>query len=238
MLVSGGKSIYGARIGILMLEAQFPRILGDMGNAETWPFPVLYKIVRGATPDRVVRKNAEGTLDRFIAAAEELVSDGADAITTNCGFLSIFQKELSAAVRVPVLTSSLMQVGTVNMLLPDSKKAGILTISKSTLSDAHLRAANVPLGTPIGTTEDGAEFSRVILNDELQLNIELARMDNINAALKMKTDHPELGAIILECTNMSPYAKAMQEAVELPVYSIVNFVEWLHAGLKPKRFFS
>ena len=108
MLVSGGKSIYGARIGILMLEAQFPRIPGDMGNAETWPFPVLYKIVRGATPDRVVRKNAEGTLDRFIAAAEELVSDGADAITTNCGFLSIFQKELSSAVRVPVLTSSLM----------------------------------------------------------------------------------------------------------------------------------
>ena len=238
MLVSGGKSIYGARIGILMLEAQFPRIPGDMGNAETWPFPVLYKIVRGATPDRVVRKNAEGTLDRFIAAAEELISDGADAITTNCGFLSIFQKELSAAVRVPVLTSSLMQVSTVNMLLPDSKKAGILTISKSTLGDAHLRAANVPLDTPIGTTEDGTEFSRVILNDELKLNIELARMDNINAALKMKTDHPDLGAIILECTNMSPYAEAIQEAVELPVYSIVNFVEWLHAGLKPKRFFS
>ena len=127
MLVSGGKSIYGARIGILMLEAQFPRIPGDMGNAETWPFPVLYKIVRGATPDRVVRKNAEGTLDIFIAAAEELVSDGADAITTNCGFLSIFQKELSAAVRVPVLTSSLMQVSTVNMLLPGSSMFTVLT---------------------------------------------------------------------------------------------------------------
>ena len=238
MLVSGGKSIYGARIGILMLEAQFPRIPGDMGNAETWPFPVLYKIVKGATPDRVVRKNAEGMLDSFIAAAEKLVSEGADAITTNCGFLSIFQKELTAAVKVPVLTSSLMQVSTVNMLLPDSKKAGILTISKSTLSDEHLRAANVPSDTPIGTTEDGAEFSRVILNDELQLNIELARLDNINAALKMKTDHSDLGAIILECTNMSPYAKAIQEAVELPVYSIVNFVEWLHNGLKPRRFFS
>jgi Asp/Glu/hydantoin racemase len=185
-----------------------------------------------------VRKNAEGTLDKFIAAAKELVSDGADAITTNCGFLSIFQKELSAAVGVPVLTSSLMQVSTVNTLLPDSKKAGILTISKSTLSDAHLRAANVPSDTPIGTTEDGAEFSRVILNDELQLNIELARMDNINAALEMKTDHPDLGAIILECTNMSPYAEAIQEAVELPVFSIVNFVGWLHAGLKPRRFSS
>ena len=96
----------------------------------------------------------------------------------------------------------------------------------------------MPLDTPIGTTEDGTEFSRVILNDELKLNIELARMDNINAALKMKTDHPDLGAIILECTNMSPYAEAIQEAVELPVFSIVNLVEWLHAGLKPKRFSS
>ena len=80
--------------------------------------------------------------------------------------------------------------------------------------------------------------SEMCIRDRLQLNIELARMDNINAALKMKTDHPELGAIILECTNMSPYAEAIQEAVELPIFSIVNLVEWLHAGLKPKRFSS
>ena len=92
MLVSGGKSIYGARIGILMLEAQFPRIPGDMGNAETWPFPVLYKIVRGATPDRVVRKNAEGTLDRFIAAAEELVSDVQMLSPPIVGFYLFFKK--------------------------------------------------------------------------------------------------------------------------------------------------
>ena len=121
MRVTGGKSIYGASVGILMLDARFPRIPGDMGNATTWPFPVHYKIVRSATPDRVVLKGAEGLLDVFIAAARELVADGVDGVTTNCGFLSLFQEELALAVGVPVATSSLMQVDLVNRLLPKRK---------------------------------------------------------------------------------------------------------------------
>src|SRR5437762_13535755 len=92
----GGKTLYGARVGILMLETQFPRIPGDMGNAETWPFPVLYKVVPGASPRRVVCEQAEGLLDEFLAAAAELVRLGADGITTTCGFLSLFQREIAA----------------------------------------------------------------------------------------------------------------------------------------------
>ena len=67
-IAHGGKSLYGAPLGILMLQARFPRILGDMGNAQTWPFPVLYKVVRGATPERVVLQGAAGLLDDFLAA--------------------------------------------------------------------------------------------------------------------------------------------------------------------------
>jgi hypothetical protein len=97
----GGKPVYGARLGILMLEARFPRIPGDMGNAETWPFPVLYKVVPGATPDRVVHERAAGLLDRFLDATAELVRLGADGITTNCGFLSLFQQDIAARAGVP-----------------------------------------------------------------------------------------------------------------------------------------
>src|ERR1700741_4964852 len=88
-IARGGKAIYGAPLGILMLEAKFPRIPGDMGNAATWPFPVLYRVVRGASPERVVLNAAAGLLDDFLAAAADLVSQGAEAITTNCGFLSL-----------------------------------------------------------------------------------------------------------------------------------------------------
>src|SRR5436853_6352466 len=114
----GGKAISGGRLGILMLEARFPRIPGDMGNAETWPFPVLYKVVKGASPERVVRERANGLLDAFRDAAHELVELGADGITTNCGFLSLFQDEIARHLGVPVATSSLMQAPMIARLLP------------------------------------------------------------------------------------------------------------------------
>lgn len=236
MIAQGGKSIYGASVGILMLDARFPRIPGDMGNAQTWPFPVHYRIVRDASPDRVVRHKAEGMLDVFVDAAQELVKDGVDGITTNCGFLSLFQKELAQAVPVPVATSSLMQVEMVNRILPAGKRAGVLTISASTLTQDHLLAANVPLDTPIGTTEGGAEFTRAILGNELGLDVEKARKDNVEAATALTSEHPDLGAIVLECTNMCPYAPDIQRATGLPVFSIVSFVTWFQAGLVPPTY--
>ena len=236
MKAKGGKAIYGASVGILMLEARFPRIPGDMGNATTWPFPVLYKVVRSASPDAVVRRGAEGLLDTFIAAARELVADGADGITTNCGFLSLFQEELAAATGVPVATSSLMQVPMVNALLPRGKRAGILTVSGSTLTAAHLEKAGVPPDTPIATTEGGREFTRAILDNELELDVEAARADNVEAALSLCRDNTDIGAIVLECTNMTPYAADIRQATGVPVFSIVDFVTWFQASLAPRRY--
>lgn len=236
MKVTGGKAVYGASVGILMLDARFPRIPGDMGNALSWPFPVLYKVVRDASPERVVKRRAEGMLDAFIAAARELVADGADGITTNCGFLSLYQAELAAAVKVPVAASSLMQVEMVNRLLPTGKRAGVLTISASSLTPEHLEKAHVPPDTPVGSTEGGREFTRAIVGNELELDVELARQDNVEAARALHATHPDLGALVLECTNMVPYAADIRAATGLPVFSIHSFVTWFQSGLAPRRF--
>lgn len=235
-IAAGGKSIYGASVGILMLDARFPRIPGDMGNALTWPFPVHYRVVRTATPDRVVRKQDPDLLDPFIEAAQQLVEDGVDGITTNCGFLSLFQRELTEALPVPVATSSLMQVATVNAMLPVGKRAGILTISGSTLTPDHLAAAGVPEGTVVGTTEGGAEFTGAILGNKTSLDVELARKDNVTAAKVLCDTHPDVGAIVLECTNMLPYAADIRAAVGLPVFSMYSFVTWFQSGLVPRNF--
>src|SRR5579864_9753592 len=157
-IAHGGKTLYGARVGILMLETRFPRIPGDMGNGLTWPFPVLYKVVPGATPDRVVRHKSQGLANAFLDAAAELVQLGADGITTTCGFLSLYQRDLAAHVGVPVATSSLMQVPAVEALLPPGKRAGILTVSARSLTPAHLKAAGVDPETPVMGTDDGREF--------------------------------------------------------------------------------
>jgi Asp/Glu/hydantoin racemase len=237
MKVYGGKSIYGAAVGILMLEAQFPRIPGDMGNALTWPFPVLYKVVRDASPDRVVRQQAKGLFDNFLNAARELIADGADGITTNCGFLILFQDELSTALNVPVISSSLMQVPLVDRILPAGKRCGILTISSATLTEMHLEKAGCQLDTPIGGTKESGEFCRAILNNRLELDIDLARQENIAAAKSLVENSPDLGAILLECTNMIPFAADIRDATGLPVFSIYNLVCWFQQGLVPRQSF-
>ncbi|MBU8546729.1 MULTISPECIES: aspartate/glutamate racemase family protein [Roseomonadaceae] len=236
-LARGGKSIYGAPLGILMLEARFPRIPGDMGNGTTWPFPVLFRVVRGASPEKVVLQGARGLLPDFIAAAKDLVDLGAEAITTNCGFLSLFQAELAAAVQVPVATSSLMQVPWVQAMLPPGKRVGVITVSRGSLTPAHLQAANVPLDVPVEGTETGREFFRVLIKAEKSdLDVALAEQDILEAGRALVARHPEVGAIVLECTNMPPYAAALQAELGLPVFDIYTLVSWLQGGLRPTRF--
>jgi hypothetical protein len=232
----GGKAIYGAAVGILMLEARFPRIPGDMGNAGTWPFPVLYRVVRGATPERVVREQAKGLLPAFLEAAKELVELGADGITTNCGFLSLYQLDLARHVGVPVATSSLMQVPAVQALLPPGKRAGILTVSARSLTPEHLKAAGVDPATPVMGTDDGREFTRVLIGNEMELDVAAAEHDILETGSALKRGHPDLGAIVLECTNMAPYSRALSEHLRLPVFDIVSFITWFHAGLRPRDF--
>src|ERR1700739_3634069 len=193
IIAKGGKALYGAPLGILMLEARFPRIPGDMGNAATWPFPVLYRVVRGATPERVVLNAAAGLLDDFLAAAGGLVAAGAAAITTTCGFLSLFQRELAAHVRVPVATSALLQVPWVQAMLPPGQRVGIITVSAQSLTPRHLQAAGVPPDTPFIGTEDGREFFRVLIRGEKQeMDIGLAAADILDAGRRLVARHPDI----------------------------------------------
>jgi Asp/Glu/hydantoin racemase len=235
-LATGGKAVYGAAIGILMLEARFPRIPGDVGNATTWPFPVLYKVVRGASPERVVRRKAEGLLDAFVEGGRELVAQGADGIVTNCGFLSLFQEQIAAACGVPVASSALMQAPVIGRLLPPGRRVGILTVSASSLTAEHLAAAGVALDTPLVGTESGREFSRVLLGNELELDLAAAERDILDAGDQLLAGHPEVGAILLECTNMCPYARALRDRLGLPVFDMVTFVTWFQGGLVPRRW--
>ena len=104
------RPVHGVSIGIMMLDTGFQRLPGDIGYAPTWRFPVQFAVVRGATPDRIVRPNADGMLDLFLRAADELVAVGVDGITTSCGFLAILHPQLAAHCPVPVATSSLLQI--------------------------------------------------------------------------------------------------------------------------------
>ena len=234
-VVRGGKAVYGASVGMLLLETRFPRIPGDGGNAATWPFPMLYRVVGGATPDRVVRDRG-GIVDAFAAAARELVSIGADGITTNCGFLVLCQDRLARECGVPVAASSLLQVPWVERLLPPGRRVGVLTVEAGSLTPRHLECAGARPDTPVEGTEGGAEFTRVLLGDEPEIDVQRAREDVVAAALRLVERHRDVGAIVLECTNMPPYASEISRATGLPVYDFYSFVCWFQAGLRPRAF--
>ena len=232
--MKGGKTVYGASLGILMLETRFPRTRGDIGNAGTWPFPVLYGVVAGATPDRAVRRDPMELAAPFIEEGRRLVRMGADGIATNCGFLSLLQTQMADALGVPVASSSLMQAPLVAATLPKGRRVGILTISKQTLSPAHLAAAGVPEGTPVEGTDGGA-FSGAILNDRAQMDLDACRADLLAGTERLMA-HGDVGAVLLECTNMVPWAAEIRAAAGVPVFSIETFLRWFQSGLEPRRF--
>ena len=235
-VMHGGKAVYGASVGILLLEARFPRLPGDGGHAGTWPFPVLYRMVAGATPDTVVRNGAEGVVEGFADAARALVATGAAGITTNCGFLVLHQDRLARACGAPMAASSLLQVPWVERLLPPGRRAGVLTVDAGSLTPRHLECAGARPDTPVEGTEGGAEFTRVLLGNERELDVERARDDVIAAARRLVERNRDVGAIVLECTNMPPYAADVSRAVGLPVYDFYSFVCWFQAGLRPRSF--
>lgn len=236
MIEHGGKTVFGATLGILMLETQFPRIPGDIGNAATWPFPVQYRIVRGATPDKAVRGDADALTVPFIEAGRDLVAHGCDGVATNCGFLVPLQDRMAAALGVPVASSSLMQVPMVQRMLPSDRRVGVVTISQATLTERHLRAAGISEGTPIIGTDDGEEFTNKVLTDQPAIDFAKVRAEVVDASVRLARENPDLGAIVLECTNMVPYARDVRRATGLPVFSIYSYLLWFHAALMPKQF--
>ena len=240
MRVRGGQNLYGFGVGILVLDTQFPRAPGDIGNATTFDFPVLYHRVAGASSDRVVRGTGRELLPSFIEGARALEREGARAITTSCGFLARFQFDIAAAVSVPVFTSSLLLVPLVHRMLAPGRAVGILTVDASSLGPAHLAGAGITPEVPIAVAglETEKEFTRVLLEDALEFDLDAARQEHVNVARRLAAAHPEVGAIVLECTNMPPFRADVQAATSLPVFDVTSLIRMVHEavvfGLPPR----
>ncbi len=220
-------------LGILMLETTFPRIPGDIGNPETFGFPVKQHMVQGATVERVVLGADPGLLEPFIRAGRELVEQGASALTTSCGFLALFHKELTQALPVPIFTSSLLQVHQAAALLKPGQKVGILTARKRSLTPRHLSGVGVDGRIPIAMEgmDDAPEFSEVFIGGKTTLDRGRCEQEMVAAARALVERQPQVGPIVLECTNMPPYAPALRRAVRRPVFDITTLVNGMVSTL-------
>jgi len=210
-------------LGVLMLDTRFPRVPGDAGNPQSWPMPVRFAVVQGASPQRVVREGDPALLEPFMAAAQRLAEAGAAAITTSCGFLVQFQAALQAALPVPVWTSSLLK-------LPELESPGVITVDSESLTTAHLIAAGAQADTPVEGLTPGCSLQRTLLGDLAEIDTAAAEMDVAAAALRLVRRVPALRSLVLECTNMPPYAAAVQRATGRPTHHLLSLVteRWNH----------
>lgn len=233
----GYASSYGQAIGIILLDATHPKIPGDIGNATTFDFPVKYVVLKGVKGPKVVHDLDSSMLEPFISAAKKLEEEGAKAITTSCGFLALFQQEIANAVKIPVFTSSLIQVPLVYRMLGNHHKVGIITIDSLSLTERHFDAVGAKsIPKVVMGTEEGKEFSKALIGNNSVLDIEKATEDLVFTANKLVSNYPEVGAIVFECANMAPYAKAVQDAVKLPVFNIVTLTNMVYSGVIAKNF--
>ena len=238
VVIRGGRPFYGVAVGILLLDTRFPRPPGDVGNAETFDFPVLYRVVERATPTRVVHGQATGLVEAFCAAARELEAAGVGAIATSCGFLALHQAALASAVRVPVFSSSLLQLPTLLATLPPERVVGVLTMDADALTPAHFAAVGVPAldRIVVAGLADATAFSRPLLENRDAMDVARAEAAVVARAERLARDHPEIGALLLECTNLPPYAAAIQGATGLPVWDAIGLVRWAYAAVRQRAY--
>jgi Asp/Glu/hydantoin racemase len=229
------RTYWGVTIGILTVETYFRRFAGDIGNAETWPFPVAYKVVRGATPANITRAHEGELLAPFIRAALELVAEGVDGIATTCGFLAFYQAALAEVCPVPVATSALLQAPMVARTLPRGRRVGILTYDAAALTAPYLEAVGVDPATPVAGMPEATEFRRAIVQGDVSVPYDVQEREVLDTAAALM-DRGDIGAIVCECTNLTPFSAAMAERFGVPVFDAVSLVHWFHQGLRPRSY--
>lgn len=225
MILRGGHNIGGAPVGVICLDTPFPKPPGHIKHPRGLRFPALYRTLRGAGVAELLEAPDDELRRRCVAAARELEREGAAAITGSCGFMALFQRELAAAVAVPVFASALMLAPLARAMLAPGRTVGVLTASAARLTAAHFAAAGADIGqVAVAGLEAQPEFREVILEGR-RADLDLARLrDEVTTvAAGLARAHPRLGAVILECTDLSHFAPDIQQAAGgAPVFDLVG----------------
>jgi len=215
----------GSPKGLEQLES----LTGNSTNPLTYPFPVLFKKVIGANYQSVLVSPDGRLVGPMLEAAESMIDQGVKAIITSCGFNAIFQKELAGALTIPVYTSALLQIPFIRASL-GRKKLLIITASKQDLKPEHFHAVGVMdmHGIEIYGMEEMPEWSKISRSPNTSLSLRKVGDEVVSLAEVAKKEHPDIGAILLECTDLPPFADAVRKAVNLQVYDLLTMVALIH----------
>ena len=228
---------YGQAIGILLLDARCPFIPGDVANASSYGYPVLYKIVPGLTTS-VCLSGAPEFNEKMVEAARELEAQGVRGISSDCGFMLQFQDVVREGVNVPVALSSLLQIPIISQTLKPSRSIGVITADSSNLTMDFLAGAGIKVENRIiiRGLQNEPEFKAAVMEEKGTLDSDLITEETVKVALEMIEEHPNMGTILLECSMLPPYSKAVQEAAGLPVFDFNTMINYMQSGTHQKSY--
>ena len=224
-------------IGILLNEEATRGVPGFLANKDTFSFSVKVKEVSGVYSRNLIEGDVT-LLEAYIKAAKELENEGVKAITGNCGFLARFQQELRKVLSVPFFSSSLLLVPLIYFMLPKTQKIGIITFDSSKLSEIHFNACGWSI-KDIPVVIKGLQKKpswAVFLEKRFSIPKYQYERELIEVGIEIVKESPSIGAIVLECTALPPFAKALQEAISVPIFDITTLVTFVHDALVRQSF--
>ena len=148
-----------------------------------------------------------------------------------------YQKSVADKVDVPIALSSLLQLPIIEHSLGANTPVGVITADSTNLTLDFLKRAGITPKNPlvIRGMQDEPEFFSAILDPKNTMDTDLITEETIGVARKMREEYPELGAILLECSLLPPYAAAVQAALGLPVFDFVTLIDYMQSGLRQRR---
>ena len=231
-----GQNIAGYGVGILHLENWYPMVPGNVQNAWTYKYPVRYKVVEGLdTP--TLHSGTPIVFEGILKAAKELEREGCRAISSACGFFGHFQRQLADEMDIPVAISSLVQIPWIRTILGKNAKIGILTANASAMSDTLFQSCGIEdtNGLFIADLRHGENFSAIMEDQGNFINSEVCR-EVLEAAAGLINEHPDIEAFLLECSDMPPYASAIQAIVKRPVFDFITLINWLENSVMQRPY--
>ncbi len=219
-----------APIGLLCLDTHFSKPPGHIRNLASLSFPVIKSVVQGTTIDELLNRPSDAFFAPFIDAAKDLEKQGCAAITGSCGFMALYQKELAAAVSVPVFSSSLIQIPLMHQMAGCRGRVGVITAKTKALTPRHMEAVgagHIPVA--IAGMENQPEFREVILEDRRpELDLAKVSQELITVTKTLLERFDDISSIVLECTDLPPYAHALQTEIGLPVADLTTLAMMVH----------
>jgi len=216
----------GFSAGILLLDFREPHVVGDTANAATYGFPTLFHTVKGASVEKVTTGDPS-MRDEIVAGAKALERLGARSISSNCGLMVHYQDAVRDAVEVPVFLSSLLQVPLACRSIGAGRTVGVIASYVDRITPEVLAKAGTPAGTKVAVTsiETSPEFLG-LSSQPLDTAAFTRRLEA--AADQLASDHPDLGALVIECATFTPYAAPLQRRLGLPVFDFVSLIDFAH----------